>query len=275
MQPHEADPPGSVPSPPPAPAAAPAHRPARAQAAAGMWLTALGAALLAGAVSGLIGERTHKHFQPPAEVAEALNPGSLNTVLLNLETSKAHGRNGAVVYGTLGGLLGLGLGLAGGLARRSITGAIAGGIVGLILGAVAGALPSFAVMPWIWYNRHDNADASSLLVPILVHGGLWCALGAAAGLAYGLGRTGLNPAGLLKSAIGGLVGAALGVVVYDAIGFGLFPLSRTDESFAASITTRMLAHLCVAVFVALGTVLMGTSQYHPTPPTAPSNPRPA
>jgi hypothetical protein len=276
MQPDDANPaippPTSPPSERPAPPALPVNRATGGRANAREWLITLGAALIAGVASGLIGERTYDRFQPPASVAEATDALSLNLTALNAETAKANGRNGALVFGTLGGLLGLGLGMAGGLSRRSVQGAVTGALLGLLLGAVAGALPSFVMMPWQWHHRQDNADSDSVMLPILLHGGLWGVLGAAAGLAFGLGRWGLKPVRLVQGAVGGLVGAVLGAVVHDAIGFAVFPLERTDEAFASSRGARLMAHLCVAVCVAAGAVLVAGANRRPertaTPPTA-------
>src|SRR5205823_4510487 len=90
---------------------------------------------------------------------------------------------------------------------------------------------------------------------LLIHGGLWCGLGGAAGLAYALGRRGLKPGPLLEGALGGLIGAAIGTVFYELIGAMCFPLSRTTSPFSATAPTRLLARLSVAVFAALGAVV--------------------
>ena len=128
--------------------------------------------------------------------------------------------------------------------------------VGLILGAAAGALPSFAILPWQWQNRNDDPSSTDLIMPLLIHGGLWCGLGAAAGLAYGLGRGGLKPRPLLEGALGGLIGAAIGTVFYELVGAMAFPLAKTTSPFSATASTRLLARLSVAVFTALGAVVL-------------------
>jgi hypothetical protein len=210
----------------------------------------LAAALLSGAASGLVGEAAYNHFQP----SDAASGQRFDFTRLNVEQAQANARNGAMVYGALGGLLGLGLGLAGGLSRRSLGAAVTGAAVGLMLGAAAGGLPPFAVMPWYAGHRADEPSATTLL-PILFHVALWCLLGAAAGLAYGLGRDGPRPARLFHGALGGLIGAAVGALVYEVVGALVFWDARTNETFAATTAARALAHVCVAVFVALGAVL--------------------
>jgi hypothetical protein len=160
-------------------------------------------------------------------------------------------RNGALTFGVLGGLLGVGLGVAGGLIRRSIPGALLGGFVGLILGAAAGALPAVEIMPWYWRHRNDDPSALSLLTPLLVHLGLWSAIGLAAGLAFGIG-CGSKPIRLFEAALAGLTGAMLGTFVYEMAGAFLFPMAHTTDPFSATSGTRLLARLCVAGFVGLG-----------------------
>src|SRR5262249_14597941 len=138
------------------------------------WLIVAASALLAGVAAWLVGEAMFEYYRPSKEAAEQLR----NFVALNREQSIANGRNGAIAFGTLGGLLGLALGVAGGLWRRSPGAALAGGFVGLTLGAVVGALPAFAIMPWQWYHRHDDPFNADLVKPLMYHLGLWAGTGA-------------------------------------------------------------------------------------------------
>jgi hypothetical protein len=255
MRPHDTDPRDSAslsPAEPAVPAIDPAAPPDDRRATVSTWLMALAAALLAGIASWLFGEATYQSFK----ASEAAASQKYDFTAVNRETAIANGRNGALAFGALGGLLGLGLGVAGGLSRRSVRGALQSAVVGLILGAAAGALPSFAVMPWQWRHRNDDPSSTNLLAPLLIHGGLWCGLGAAAGLAYGLGRGGLRPRPLLEGMLGGLVGAAIGTVSYEMVGAMAFPLGKTVEPFSSTASTRLLARLSVAVFTALGAVVM-------------------
>jgi hypothetical protein len=212
---------------------------------------ALTAALLAGGAAWWVGERTYNHFQPSEEAAS--NPYIF--AALNREMKVVNARNGAMTFGALGGLLGLALGLAGGLTRRSRAGAVLGGLVGLVLGATAGALPSFGIMPWHWEHHTDDPSSINLGIPLMIHAGLWTAIGAAAGLAYALGRGRVRPLPLLAAIFGGLVGAAFGTAIYEVVGAVAFPLSRTSDPFSETTATRLLARLCVAAFVALGLAL--------------------
>jgi hypothetical protein len=229
--------------------ATPAHSAGRG-AVIGIWLMALALAVITGTAAWGVEEAMHDYFKPSLAASEQ----NYIFTALNREMAQANARNGAVAFGALGGFLGLGLGLAGGLSRRSIQGIIYGMLSGLLLGAAAGALPSFVVMPWQWQHRYDDLTASTL-VPLMIHAALWCGLGLTAGLSYAVGYSGFRLGRLGAGALGGLVGAAVGTLVYETTGALLFPQSRTDEPFAATAATRLLAPLCIALFVALGALL--------------------
>jgi hypothetical protein len=215
-----------------------------------IWLLVMGLAMVAGGCAWLSGEFTLDYFKPSAAASENhRDPSALNREMLGVSA-----RNGALAFGPLGGLLGLALGLAGGLSRRSASGALMGAFAGLILGAAAGALPSFGVMPWQWRHRNDDPSTTELLIPMFVHLGLWSGAGLTAGLAFGIGR-GFKPSWLFQAALAGLIGAMLGTFVYELGGAFLFPLERTANPFSDTASTRLLARLCVAGFVALGAVL--------------------
>jgi hypothetical protein len=212
-----------------------------------LWLLVLSLAILAGVAAWLVGESALDYFKP----SDAAASQTYNFEPLNREMLGVSAHNGALTFGVLGGLLGLALGLAGGLSRRSGHGALMGAVAGLILGAAAGALPSFAVMPWQWRHRNDDPSTILLLTPLLVHLGLWSAIGLAAGLAFGIGSGASTPSRLCESALAGLVGAMLGTFVYEMLGAVLFPMDRTADPFSATSGTRLLARLCVAGFVGL------------------------
>jgi hypothetical protein len=206
--------------------------------------------MLAGVAAWLVGESTFDYFKPSEAAAENYRDASA----LNREMLGVRARNGALTFGVLGGLLGLALGLAGGISRRSSHGALMGAVTGLILGTAAGALPSFGVMPWQWRHRNDDPSTTQLLMPLLVHIGLWSGVGLAAGLAFGIGSRGFTPSRLFEAALAGLVGAIVGTFVFEMMGALLFPLDHTADPFSETPSTRLLARLCVAVFVGLAAV---------------------
>jgi hypothetical protein len=213
------------------------------------WILVMGLGLLAGAAAWLVGERTFEYSRP-SKAAESIR----SFEALNAEMPGVNAINGALTFGVLGGLLGLALGLAGGLSSRSSSRALTGAVAGLILGSAAGALPSFAVMPWQWRHRNDDPNASDLLVPLFIHLALWSALGLAAGLAFGIGCGGTRRSRLVEAALAGLVGAILGTFVFEMVGAMLFPFAHTADPFSATSGTRLLARLCVCVFVAIGAI---------------------
>jgi hypothetical protein len=205
---------------------------------------------LAGVLAWLAGEYTRDYFKPSDEAATQ----AYNFTALNREMEPVSAGNGALAFGALGGLLGLVLGVAGGLIRRSTQGVVLGALVGLILGAAAGVLPSMWVMPWSWRHRNDDPSATLLLTPLLVHLGLWSAIGLAAGLAFGVGSGTSKPSRYFEMALAGVVGAMLGTFVFEMVGAFVFPMERTVEPFSATAGTRLLARLCVAGFIGLGTL---------------------
>jgi hypothetical protein len=228
-------------------------------------LLALIAAGLAGVAAWLVGEWRYDYYKPSEEAASQ----AYSFAALNAEMEVVSSYNGATAFGALGALLGLALGLAGGLTRGSLRGGLAAAVVGLVLGGLAGALPAFAVMPWDYRHRNDDPGTLDLSTPLLTHLGLWCALGATAGLAYGLGRGGARPGVLVRGLLGGLIGASVGTVAFELIGAAAFPTDRTTYPIGLTATTRLLARMFVALLAAGGAGRAG-----PTPPPAGEAPPP-
>lgn len=157
-----------------------------------------------------------------------------------------------VSYGAMGATLGVALGLIGGLARRSATTGLMAAGLGLVLGGAAGACVTQAVLPTYFHLLRTSEDhlSSNITVPLLIHGGIWTACGLAGGLALGLGLGGLGRA--VQAGIGGALGAMIGTFLYEFTGPFVFPAAATSEPIANDRLARLLAHLSVAIFVALG-----------------------
>jgi hypothetical protein len=147
------------------------------------------------------------------------------------------------------------LGLAGGLARRSGRAAAAAGLLGLVLGAAAGAGMSLALLPPYnaYRGQHPDEASHDLVFPLLVHLGVWSAVGAVGGLALGIGL-GMRGA-LPRVVLGGLVGAAVAAAAYVLIGALAFPSASTAQGVSATWETRLLARLAVTVLAAAGAAL--------------------
>ena len=122
-----------------------------------------------------------------------------------------------------GGFLGLAMGMAGGLARGSFF-RVRAAIVGLLLGMIVATSASLIVVS-VFYKKYDP-ETGDLVLPMLMHGAIWSAVGASGGLVFGLalGRQGRWKVTLL----GGLVGAAAATVVYEIVAARL--RDRQDRS---------------------------------------------
>ena len=80
-------------------------------------------------------------------------------------------------------------------------------VFGLILAGTAGAGVTQGLLPIYFHAARASEDhlASDIVTPLLIHGGIWTAIGLAAGLAFGLGLAGWGRA--LQAGIGGALGA--------------------------------------------------------------------
>ena len=143
------------------------------------------------------------------------------------------------------------MGLAGGMARRSAAGGGRAAMLGLVLGmAVTGSVALVSVL--IFYKTHD-LQSVDLVLPLLTHGAIWSTVGAIGGLAFGLGLGGRDR--WKATLMGGFVGAAVATISYEIIGALAFASSKTDLPISASIATRGMAQLLVALLAAVGAVL--------------------
>jgi hypothetical protein len=215
------------------------------------WGWVIASAIAAGLLAWAAGEATGDIFRLTAEELRSGDAGQMgreaNAYLQG--SRRVTTRNTAVYYAILGAALGTTLGLAGGLSRRSARGAIAGGAAGLVAGGALGALISLALIPV--FLRNYDAARPSLFLPLMVHGGIWAAIGAAGGLGLAVGR-GAGPSGVAGITSGGLLGAVLGTVVYEVVYAIAFPLALSEKPVPGELSARLLAHLIVALSVGLG-----------------------
>jgi hypothetical protein len=107
----------------------------------------------------------------------------------------------------------------------------------------------------IVYTRVDP-QSHDLVIPLLYHLAFWSMAGAVGGLAFGLGAA--VHGGWIQTAIGGWVGAALAIVVYELGGALVFPTHQTQLPLSTSPETRGMAQVLVALGAAVGTVLAAT-----------------
>lgn len=215
---------------------------------------ALAAGALAGLAAWLLGEAFLTPFQPHVFVDQMFGQ-SIERVRFE-DRADAEAKNAAFAFGLLGGSLGLALGLAGGLTRRSGRGAAVAGLAGLALGAAGSILASLALLPVYFHaeSRDQVQLSQDVMLPLLVHAGIWATAGLAGGAAFGLGL-GLRGGRLLNAALGGLIGALSGSVLYEAIGAAAFPTSQTTLPISVTWPTRLMARMLVTVAAAAVTAL--------------------
>jgi hypothetical protein len=232
-----------------------------------LWALVLGAAIVAGLAAWLGGEASLNRIKPRAHAANSRG------IMLNLtgrrEVAAADAKNASVAFALLGASLGAALGVAGGLVRRSGRAAAKAALLGLIAGATASALMSLALLPAYNAYKARNPDEASrdLILPMLVHAGIWSAAGAAGGWAFAVGSG--ARARLARIALGGLAGAALGATAYELIGAAAFPSAQTTQFISATWETRLLARIAVTVLAAAG-VAMAATDVRTRPPSPPS-----
>jgi hypothetical protein len=236
---------------PPQPAATGAKAPAISPLR--LWACALGAGVAVALTSWLVGEAVVDRYQPKTHVV--FGAGGPMSIASPAELWSAQFRNATLANGLLGAVLGAVLGIAGGLASRSTRAGVAAAHVGLVLGMAAGAGASQALLPL--YHRFEEAyeekASGNLTVPLLIHGGVWSAVGACGGLAFGVGARGRGRAA--RGLVGGLVGAAVGTAVYELAGALAFPLAGTVQPLSHTWESRLLARSAVALLAAAGTAL--------------------
>jgi hypothetical protein len=207
------------------------------------WVLALAAGLAAGVFAWAIGEATIiPEMDRMTARGEAKVPPSMRGT-----------HNGLVSFGVLGAALGLGLGLAGGMIKRSYLRACLAALIGLFLGGGVAVVTSWLILPV--YYKHLTAD--DLTYSLMVHGGVWAAVGGAAGLAFGLGLGGWGR--MLRATVGGAGAALFATVVYEFAGGILSPLALTNQPVSVTWQSRLAARLLVAVLVVAGAVLSAGS----------------
>ena len=85
---------------------------------------------------------------------------------------------------------------------------------------------------------------------LVVHGLPWAAIGAVAGLAFGIGLYGSARAG--RALLGGLLGAVAGTFLYEIIGALALPATKTIDPVAATWGIRLLAQVLAVIASAAG-----------------------
>ncbi len=212
-----------------------------------IWATALGTGVVAALASWFAGEATLGAFVPPPK---AMIPGPLGgTTPVMLAAQLATDiKNTALNYGLCGAILGLSLGLAGAGAAASPRRVPLASATGLVLGGGAAAGMAAALTPV--FQRYFEPAAPSMLLSLLILGGIWTATGAACGLAFGLGLGGREV--VARTLWGGAFGAIVATVVFELIYAIAFPLAGSEQLVLSTGPSRLVASFCIALFTAGG-----------------------
>ena len=208
---------------------------------------ALVAGLLAGVAAWLVGETILEAYRTilSPKIKREADAG------VALQVMRARLMSASGTFTALGAIVGLGLGLSGGLARRSASAGAKAALVGCVVGSIAGASVSLLVLP-NFFKRYDP-QSQDLVLPLLTLGAICSSVGAAGGLAFGIGLGGRDR--WMKSLVGGLIGAALATVAYELVGAVAFPTSRTELPVSQAYATRAMLHVLVAAFAGVGSAL--------------------
>jgi len=212
-----------------------------------LWgITQLLTTAAAGYAGWSIGERTRNFAEVPLEISsKAYQFAELNAALIRVNSI-----NGAIVYGGLGLCLAIAATLAGRLATTGQRPRFFVGLVGVALATVLSGLPSFLMMPLSAASADADPGSLDLTTPLLIHLGLWCPIGAGIGLACGM-LQGESRKTIADRVVAGIVGAALGTVVYEFVGAISIPTGKTNEPLPGTETARLAAMLCVAIGIGL------------------------
>ena len=164
-------------------------------------------------------------------------------------------QNAAVAYALTGAILSLILGVTAGCFPRrfSIRRVLAAGLAGIVLGASIAAASSYGLTP-IYFNRMGTADVT---LSLLIHLGIWTAVGAASGVAFGVGSGSQDV--LVRSLVGGITGAALGTLLFDISG-AFLPLAHTERPLSEEAGTRLVANIVLCLCVAIGIVVVASQK---------------
>jgi hypothetical protein len=211
-----------------------------------IWAIALAAGVAAGLISWLVGEWTLEAFKPRLFKQQIM----LQTVIqpTNASQNAADLKNAILAHAILGSVMGLTLGVAGGLAGRSPSRGMVAGLGGLAAGALVGGVAASALLP-LFYRR-NVPDLNDLMTPILLHGGIWMAIGAVGGAAFAIGLGAVR--WLPNAIVGACIGALLATIGFHLLGASLFPEAGSIDAMPSSALVRLIARLLVTLLIAAG-----------------------
>ncbi len=224
-----------------------------------LWALVLGAAVLAALVAWSVEEVSLNYYGPQITTKSAPRAYRLDlrgnspygptraTRAYNQEfTAKAVAVSGGAVGAMFGLAFGLAIGLSGGPSGRSWLRGITASALGGTLGGVAGWLASRSLVPMFYQARADNPGTTLVLVSLLLIRGVPRMIaGMAGGLTLGVALGG-GSARLFRGAIGGLIGAGIGVAIV-VVGDELISLLVSHSQIAESPILRSPLHRVSAI----------------------------
>ena len=247
-----------------------------------LWALAMAAAVVAGLLTWMIGERTVRFFEPPPRPTRARGL-TMNRPSFDSRVA-AELKNATLTFGVFGAGLGLAMGLAGGLGRRAPAPRCRPRRSDWCSAARSGGWPRLPCSPstiasWTSPRRPLSHD---LILPFLVHAGIWSSVAATSGLAFGIGLRSRRRLALV--ALHGLLGGLLGAGIYEILAALAFPAGRTTEPLAGAWAPRLIGRLTVSIAAAAFFVRWALSPIRETGPdegearteaSAEGNPSPA
>ena len=211
------------------------------------WAIVLACGAAGGLVSWLAGELAFGAFRPQLFRIQNMGISSLQP---SRESQRAADiKNAALAFAVLGGVTGLAMGLAGGLAVHAPTRSLKVGLLALGAGALVGALASLGLVPLFF--REVVPDTNDLLTPILIHGGIWMAIGAVGGIAFAIG-TETSKKQFADAIAGACFGAVLATIFYHVLAAAVFPEAKSTVAVANTAIVRFLAMSLVPIMIAVG-----------------------
>jgi tryptophan-rich sensory protein len=211
------------------------------------WAIALACGAAAGLGSWFAGERAHVAYKPRMFVVQVL---SLTALEPSRESQRdADLKNATLVYAIQGALMGLAMGYAGGLVVRSPVRGLKVGLLALVAGGLVGAVASLALVPFFY--RQLIPDTNDLLSPVLIHGGIWTAIGAVGGIAFAIAMR-ESKRRSADAVAGACFGAVLATIFFHALAAAVFPDSQSTQAVADTTIVRLMAMSLVSVLVAIG-----------------------
>ena len=161
-------------------------------------------------------------------------------------TTRAIAISGGAVGAMFGLAFGLALGLAPGASGRSWVRAVVASGFGATLCGAAGWLATWALVPLFYKARADNPGSTLAIASLLLIRGVPRMIaGLAGGLTLGVALGGGGPR-LFRGALGGMIGAAIGVALV-VVGDELIALLASQPDIATSPILRSPARRVAAI----------------------------